>query len=164
MIRLLRWLGIIALVVTLAIHVKYGDNLSLQWYIALFFGIAITGWLSSFFYARKAFIQVVWLAELTVYFLWELIKASFVVAHEVLTPTHYMEAGIIAVPLDTKTDIEITIFSSLVSLTPGTLSIDVSADKSHLFVHAMYIEKGDTAALAQELKEGFERRVIRIFE
>lgn len=75
-----------------------------------------------------------------------------------------MEAGIIAVPLDTKTDLEITIFSSLVSLTPGTLSIDVSADKSHLFVHAMYIEKGDTAALAQELKEGFERRVIRIFE
>jgi len=164
MIRLLRWLGIIALVVTLGVNVKYGNSLSLRWYIAIFFGVAVLGWLSSFFYARKAFSQVIWLAELTVYFLWELIKASFVVAHEVLTPTHYMEAGIIAVPLDTKTDLEITIFSSLVSLTPGTLSIDVSADKSYLFVHAMYIEKGDTAALSKELKEGFEQRVIRIFE
>ncbi len=164
MIRLLRWVGIIALVVTLAVNVKYGDSLSLQWYIAMYFGIALTGWLSSFFYARKAFMQVIWLAELIFYFSWELIKASFVVAHEVLTPTHYMEAGIIAVPLDTKTDLEITIFSSLVSLTPGTLSVDVSADKSHLFVHAMYIEKGDTAALSQELKEGFERRIIRVFE
>jgi multicomponent Na+:H+ antiporter subunit E len=164
MIRLLRWLGIIALVVTLAIHVKYGNSLSLRWYIAMFFGIAIFGWLTSFLYARKAFLQVIWLAELTIYFLWELIKASFVVAHEVLTPTHYMQAGIIAVPLDAKTDLEITIFSSLVSLTPGTLSIDVSADKSHLFVHAMYIEKGDTAALSNELKHGFEQRIIRILE
>lgn len=164
MIRLLKWLGIVALVVTFAISMLYGDTLSVQWYIALFFGIAIAGWLTSFIYARKAFFQVIYLAELIVFFLWELIKASAIVAHEVITPSNNMQSGIIAVPLNTKTDLEITIFSSLVTLTPGTLSIDVSADKSHLFVHAMYIQQGDSAAVSNELKNGFERRVIRILE
>ncbi len=164
MIRLLKWLGIVALVLTVAISMIYGNDISPQWYIALFFGIGIVGWLTSFLYARKAFFQVIYLVELIVFFLWELTKASYAVAYEVVTPSHTMEPGIIAVPLDTKTDFEITIFSSLVTLTPGTLSLDVSADKSHLFVHAMYIGKGNGAALVKELKNGFERRVIRILK
>ncbi len=164
MIQLLKWLGIVALVATLAINMIYGSAISAQWYIALFFGIALVGWLTSFLYARKAFFQVIYLIELIVFFLWELIVASYAVAHEVITPSHSMQPGIIAVPLDAKTDLEITIFTSLITLTPGTLSLDVSADKTLLFVHAMYIEKGKSAALVNELKNGFERRVIRILE
>lgn len=164
MIRLLKWLGIVALVVTLAINMMFGDTISIEKYIAIFFAAALVGWLTSFIYARKAFFQVIYLAELIVFFIYELIKASSIVAHEVIKPSNTMQPGIIAVPLDTKTDLEITIFSSMVTLTPGTLSLDVSADKSHLFVHAMYIQEGDSAALSNELKNGFERRVIRILE
>ena len=164
MIRLLKWLGIVALVVTLAMNMIYGDVFSTRRYIAIFFATVLVGWLTSFIYARKAFIQVIYLVELIVFFIYELIKASSIVAHEVIKPSNTIHPGIIAVSLDTKTDLEITIFSSMVTLTPGTLSIDVSADKSHLFVHAMYIDKGDSTALANELKNGFERRVIRILE
>ena len=164
MIRLLKWLGIVALVVTLAINMIYGDVFSTRRYIAIFFSTVLVGWLTSFIYAGKAFFQVIYLVELIVFFIYELVKASTIVAHEVIKPSNTIQPGIIAVPLDTKTDLEITIFSSMVTLTPGTLSLDVSADKSHLFVHAMYIEKGDSAALAKELKNGFERRVIRILE
>jgi multicomponent Na+:H+ antiporter subunit E len=99
-----------------------------------------------------------------IYFLWELIKASCLVAQEVVTPNHNMRPGIVAIPLDVKSDIGITIFSSLVTLTPGTLSLDVSVDKSHLFVHAMYIDKDNISAIVDELKNGFERRVIRILD
>ena len=162
MIRLLKWLAAVALVATLIISIIFGDALSFRLYVAMFFGIAILGWLASFFYARKAFFQVIYLVELSFFFLWELTVASFSVAYEVVRPGHNMSPGIIAVPLDTQSDLQITIFSSLVTLTPGTLSLDVSADKSHLFVHAMYIEKGDSSILAKELKDGFERRVIRI--
>ena len=162
MIRLLKWLAIVALAVALAIGIIYGNAFSLRWYVAMFFGIATLGWLSSFIYARKAFFQVIYLVELSFFFLWELIKASFSVAYEVVTPGYNMQPGIIAIPLDTTTDLQITIFTSLVTLTPGTLSLDVSADKSHLFVHAMYIDGGDSAALINELKNGFERRVIRV--
>ncbi len=164
MIRLLKWLIIVALVVTLAINWMYADLFSTRRYIAIFFGVGLVGWFTSFIYARKAFFQVIYLVELMVFFIWELIKASSKVAHEVVTPFHNMHPGIIAVPLDIKTDLEITIFSSMVTLTPGTLSLDVSADKSHLFVHAMYLKKDDTEALVHELKNGFERRVIRILE
>ena len=164
MIRLLKWLGIVALIVTLAINMMYGDVFSTRRYIALFFSIVLVGWLTSFIYARKAFFQVIYLVELIFYFFWELIKASSIVAHEVVTPFHNMHPGIIAVPLDIKTDLEITIFSSMVTLTPGTLSLDVSADKSLLYVHAMFIEEGNSEVLANELKNGFERRVIRILE
>ena len=164
MIQLLKWLGIVALVLTLAISIICGDIISLQWYIAMFFGIAILGWLTSFIYARKAFFQVIYLVDLIFYFLWELTLASFQVAYEVIKPAHDMEPGIVAIPLDTKTDLGITIFSALVTLTPGSLSLDVSADKSHLFIHAMYIDQGDTEALANELKNGFERRIIRVLE
>jgi multicomponent Na+:H+ antiporter subunit E len=106
---------------------------------------------------------MIYLAELIVYFTAEIFKASLQVAWEVITPKNHMEAGVIAVPLDVKTNLEITVLSSLISLTPGTLSIDVSEDRSHLFVHAMYIPHGDVERLRQELKDGFERRVIRIF-
>ena len=164
MIRLLKWLGIVALVVTLAINMICGDTISIEKYIAIFFATGLVGWLTSFIYARKAFFQVIYLTELIVFFIWELIKASSIVAHEVIKPSNTMQPGIIAVPLDTKSDLEITIFSSMVTLTPGTLSLDVSADKSYLFVHAMYIQEGDSTALANELKNGFERRVIRILE
>lgn len=164
MIRLLKWLGIVALAITLAISMMYGDAISVEMYITIFFGAVLVGWLTSFIYTRKAFMQVIYLVELFFFFLWELIKASSAVAYEVITPSHMMHPGIIAVPLRAKTNLEITIFSSLVTLTPGTLSLDVSADKSHLFVHAMYIKNGDTAALVNELKNGFERRVIRILE
>ena len=162
MIRLLKWLAVVALVATLILSMIFADALSLRLYVAMFFGIAILGWLASFFYARKAFFQVIYLVELSFFFLWELTKASLAVAFEVIRPGHNMKPGIIAVPLETKSDLQITIFSSLVTLTPGTLSLDVSADKSHLFVHAMYIENGDSSILAKELKDGFERRVIRI--
>ena len=164
MIRLLKWLGIVALVATLAISIMYGDAISTKRYIAIFFGTVFVGWLTSFIYARKAFFQVIYLVELIFYFFWELIKASSIVAFEVVTPFHNMQPGIIAVPLDIKTNLEITIFSSMVTLTPGTLSLDVSADKSHLFVHAMYIQEGEGITLVNELKNGFERRVIRILE
>jgi multicomponent Na+:H+ antiporter subunit E len=163
MIRLLKWILIIALVLTIVLYAASPGMMKPFWYINVFFMLVIIGWLASYFYNRKAFWQVVWLIELIFYFSYELFKASFEVAYEVLTLKHHMEAGIVAVPLDTKTDLEITIFSSLVSLTPGTLSIDVSVDKSVLYVHAMYISKADAPALANELKSGFEQRIIRIF-
>ena len=61
MIRLLKWLAVVALVVTLAISMIYGDLLSFRLYVAMFFGIALLGWLTSFFYARKAFFQEIYM-------------------------------------------------------------------------------------------------------
>jgi multicomponent Na+:H+ antiporter subunit E len=64
----------------------------------------------------------------------------------------------IAVPIDANTDAEITVLANLVSLTPGSLSIDISEDRSHLLVHALFVD--DLDLFKEELKQGMERRVL----
>jgi len=94
------------------------------------------------------------------YFIYELFRANIQVAADVVTPKFYMEPGIVAVPLDAKSNLEITLLANIISLTPGTLSLDVSDDKSVLYVHAMYIK--DKEQFIQEIKNGFERRILEI--
>ncbi|MEX2350377.1 MAG: Na+/H+ antiporter subunit E [Flavobacteriaceae bacterium] len=94
------------------------------------------------------------------FFLYELIKANLQVAYDVITPKFYMKPGIIKVPLDAKSDLEITLLANLISLTPGTLSLDVSNDKKVLYVHGMYVS--DKEKFIQGIKQGFERRLLEI--
>jgi len=104
-------------------------------------------------YMRKM-TQVV---DFVFYFIWQLLKANIRVTYEVLTPTHHMKPGVISIPLDIDSDLEILALTSLVTLTPGTLSLDISEDRRTLYIHAMFIE--DREKMQTELKEGFERRV-----
>ncbi len=108
-------------------------------------------------YFRKA-PQIVGFA---LYFIWELIVASLRVAIETLTPTHGMRPGVVAVPLDVKQDYQITLLANLITLTPGTLALDVSADRRVMYVHTMYLKDEDT--FRHEIKNGFERRVREVF-
>ncbi len=91
-------------------------------------------------------------------FLKELVLSSLTVAAAVLAPRPRMSPGIIAVPLDAKHDAQITAFANLVTLTPGTLSLDVDDDRRTLYVHAMFTE--DPEELKQTLKDTFERKLI----
>ncbi|MCX7610565.1 MAG: Na+/H+ antiporter subunit E [Ignavibacterium sp.] len=94
------------------------------------------------------------------YFIKELIKANLIVAYDIITPKDYMKPGIVAIPLDAKTDLEITLFANLITLTPGTLSLDVSDDKKTLYVHGLYVN--DTESFRRELKEGLEKRLLEV--
>lgn len=94
------------------------------------------------------------------FFLYELFKANLQVAYDVVTPKFYMKPGIIKVPLDAKTDLEITLLANLISLTPGTLSLDVSNDKKVLYVHGMYVSNKEK--FIQGIKQGFEKRLLEI--
>lgn len=96
------------------------------------------------------------------FFTKELIKANLRVAYDVLTPRHHMRPGIVAIPLDLKTDLEITVLTTLITLTPGTLSLHVTDDRQILYIHAMYIEDVDQLTLG--IKEGFERRVREVLQ
>ncbi|MCL6554189.1 MAG: Na+/H+ antiporter subunit E [Firmicutes bacterium] len=95
------------------------------------------------------------------FYLWELLLANLRVAYDVVTRTHHMRPGILAIPLDVQTDAEITLFANLITLTPGTLSLDVSPDRRVLYIHAMYID--DVEAFRQRLKQQLERRVLELF-
>ncbi len=96
------------------------------------------------------------------FFFWfnrELIRSNLTVAYDVLTKTHYMRPGVIAVPLEASRDGEITIVANLISLTPGTLSLDVSSDRKVLYIHVMYLT--DEAEVVRSIKD-LERRVLEL--
>jgi len=99
-------------------------------------------------------------AGLALFFLWELLLSNLRVAYDVVTHRHHMRPGIVAIPLDAKTDTEITLLANLLTLTPGTLSLDLSEDRQFLFVHIMYIT--DVEATRRYIKNGFERRVLEV--
>jgi len=65
------------------------------------------------------------------------------------------------VPLDVQDDVQITMLANLISLTPGTLSVDVSDDKKNLYVHAMYGDDPD--AEVKRIKHSFEHRIQEVF-
>ncbi len=94
------------------------------------------------------------------YYLWELVKSNAIIAYDVLTPTHHMKPGVIGIPIEAKTDLEITALANLITMTPGTLSLDISPDRKTLYVHAMYIH--DPEELRREIKENFEPRVLAL--
>lgn len=94
------------------------------------------------------------------FFIWELIKANIQVAYEVITPHYNMKPGIVKVPLDAKTDMEITFLANLITLTPGTLSLDVSTDRKVLYVHTMYMD--DKQEFINDIKNGFEKKLLAI--
>ncbi len=94
------------------------------------------------------------------FFLYELTKANLQVAYEVLTPKHNMTPGIVKFPLDAQTDLEITFLANLITLTPGTLSLDVSDDKKVLYVHSMNIKNREHFIAG--IKNGFEKRLLEI--
>ena len=116
-------------------------------------------WVASPLYRRSTYFRrVLRILRLAALFIYELIVSSLQVAWDVITPKHLSQPGIIAVPLDVTTDEEILLVANLISLTPGTLSLDVSADRRTLYVHAMFVEDAD--ALRHQLKSGMERSVM----
>jgi multicomponent Na+:H+ antiporter subunit E len=93
------------------------------------------------------------------YFIGELIKSNVKIAFDIITPTFLGKPGVIGIELEAKTNLEITLVANLISLTPGTLSLDVSANKKILFVHAMYLIDEDE--VRAELKH-LEQRLLKV--
>ena len=94
------------------------------------------------------------------FFTKELIVSSYRVAIDVIKPLPLMRPGVVGIPLDAKTDLEITMLANVISLTPGTLSLDVSEDRKTLYIHAMYVVNPDD--LRKEIKDGLERRLLEV--
>jgi multicomponent Na+:H+ antiporter subunit E len=95
------------------------------------------------------------------FFLKELVVANVKVAAAVLFPEGRLCPAIVAVPLALDRDAEIALLANLVSLTPGTLSLDVSKDRRTLYIHAMAVTGPDD--LRREVRDGFERRILEVF-
>jgi len=94
---------------------------------------------------------------LALLFLKELVQSAIRVAFLVLRPRLDLRPALIAFPLTVTRDVEITLLANLVTLTPGTLSVDVSPDRRFLLIHV--IDVANREALIRSIREGLEARV-----
>lgn len=91
----------------------------------------------------------------------ELTLSAIKVALMVLRPNMRLRPGIFAFPLTITRDFEITLLANLITLTPGTLSVDVSEDRQTLYVHAL--DCSDIEAARRDIAEGFEKKIMEAF-
>lgn len=108
-------------------------------------------------YVRRAIAT----AMLALYTIYELVMANVRVAWQTVAPLGGLRPAILRVPLEPgMTDIEITLLSTLITLTPGTLTMDLSDEGDALFIHFMHVDDVDEAIDA--IKRGFERRILEV--
>jgi len=119
------------------------------------FGYLVLAWMGSSYVRRVPRVLL-----FVPFYLWEVIHGSVQIAWDVITPERKRRVGIIALPLDATTDVEIALLANLVTFTPGTIALDVTADRRHLLIHAMFID--DLEAFKARLKHRLERRVLEI--
>lgn len=98
---------------------------------------------------------------LSAYFIKELVKSCLMVARDCVSGRPRLHPAIVRMPIGPKSDLEIFILANLITLTPGTLTLDVARDKSFLVIHSIYAE--DPEALIADLKSGMEHRVREVF-
>jgi multicomponent Na+:H+ antiporter subunit E len=95
-----------------------------------------------------------------VYFLREMHVAQFRVVHDVVTVRHRSNPGIIAMRLDARTDAEIAFLACIISLTPGTMALEVSRNRRLLYLHVMFIPEEDPGRLIENIKARLERPLL----
>jgi multicomponent Na+:H+ antiporter subunit E len=110
-------------------------------------------------YLRRVF----WMAVYAIYLTWQIILTNIGLAWVILQPRPKLNPGIISVPLTVTTGLEITTLASSVSLTPGTLSIDLGENEDGervLYVHTLTLEDPDI--FRARIKNGFESLILRV--
>lgn len=94
--------------------------------------------------------------------LWDIVVSNIAVARLVLGPASRIRPGYVWVPLDLRDPRGIVALAGIITLTPGTLSAQLTDDRRHLLVHALDLP--DAAGLVQQIKQRYEEPLRRMFE
>ncbi|GGG24657.1 Na(+)/H(+) antiporter subunit E [Lysinibacillus alkalisoli] len=113
------------------------------------------------FFKQRIYLVRVWaLIKLTLLFIKELIMANVQVLKLALSPKLNMQPAFFALPIELKEEWEITLLSSLITLTPGTIVVHISDDAKTLYIHAIDIDDVDEAI--DDIKNSFEKAIMEV--
>ena len=114
---------------------------------------------------RKFHLKRVWYTiEYLIKFIWELIKANFHVAYIVIHPLLPIKPGIVKVRTKLKRDSALTMLANSITLTPGTLTVDVDVENQILYVHWIDVKSTDIEETTKDVGGRFEKLLEEIFE
>lgn len=97
-------------------------------------------------------------------FIWECFKANIDVAIRVTHPSLLIRPGIVKVKTTLKSDTALTFLANSITLTPGTLSVDIDRDGGFLYVHWIYVKEKETEVATKLIVRRFEKILKKIFE
>jgi multicomponent Na+:H+ antiporter subunit E len=97
-------------------------------------------------------------------FIWECLKANIDVARRVLHPQLPINPGIVKIKTRLKTDTALTFLANSITLTPGTMSVDIDAERGFLYVHWIDVKAKDTVGATRMIAQRFEKILIKIFD
>lgn len=108
--------------------------------------------------------RYLWFFVYVFVFAWECIKANIDVAIRVLHPRLPINPGIVKVKTILKTETALTLLANFITLTPGTLSVDVNKEKGHLYIHWIDVKDQDVQKASSLIVSRFERILKEVFE
>jgi len=97
-------------------------------------------------------------------FLWECIKANLDVAYRVAHPDLPINPGIVKVKTTLKSDTGLTFLANSITLTPGTMSVDIDVENGFLYIHWIDVKTQDIQKATELIVKVFEDVLRRIFE
>ena len=97
-------------------------------------------------------------------FIWELIRANFDVAYRVIHPSMPIKPGIVRLKTELKSDTGLTFLANSITLTPGTLTVDINKDEGILYIHWINVVGSDPETTFREIGSRFEPMLKKIFE
>jgi multicomponent K+:H+ antiporter subunit E len=119
-------------------------------------------WLTSAYWPERNCIKKPFtLLKFLLLVLWDILVANLKVAVLILGKRANLKPGFITIELDVKTPLGISVLANVISLTPGTVSCDLSMDRQSLLVHALHIE--DAQQIIDEIKQRYEKSIIEVF-
>lgn len=123
---------------------------------------AVLTWLAVRAEGRRFYLAAVWGGlRLVVRLVWEQLKSTVWVSRLVLAPQDRRQPGIVGVPVTVREDWQRVLVANMITLTPGTVSVRFSPDRSRLYIHVVDLKAPDEIAEAEQL---FERLVRGVWD
>ena len=112
----------------------------------------------------KQFTRYLWFLYYIPLFIWECIKANIDVAYRVAHPDLPINPGIVKVKTTLKSDTGLTFLANSITLTPGTMSVDIDEENGFLYIHWIDVKDKDIQKATEIIVKTFEDVLRRIFE
>ena len=102
------------------------------------------------------------LALLILFTSWHLLRSATEVAWDILTPVSKSQPKIFELPLDNQRSVQVSMLANIISLTPGTLAINVKGENRALIIHVMFSQQQDD--LVKFIKEKLEPKIMKVIQ
>ncbi len=157
-----RWLPHPLLSVFLLLIWLLLNNTLAMGHVVLGAGLAVLiPFLTVGFWPERVCVRRPWiLLKFVAVVLWDIVVANLNVAVLILGSTRKLQPAFILLDLDIRSPLGVSLLANTISLTPGTVSCEVSADRRQLLVHALHVT--DVEASIREMKQRYEQPLIEV--